>query len=199
MDDLHEASLLWNLRIRYDTSHFYTYVGSILVSINPYTLFPDLYGLEMAKKYAGAVLGKFKYLQEAKMKLNFYLNIFSTFFRSTTAASFCNWTSSTFVACQSKAESGHNHYRGIGKWWVRDWRLIEFLKAVLTKLRWDKLMQNFRCFIHKKSKCRIRLNIKLYRIILSKLCCIVFEDLFNFEEKSNPEHFQWFPQTSLSD
>lgn len=64
LDDLHEASLLWNLRLRYDASHFYTYVGSILVSINPYTLFPDLYGLEMAKKYAGAVLGKFKYLRE---------------------------------------------------------------------------------------------------------------------------------------
>jgi myosin XV len=69
LDDLHEASLLWNLRLRYDASHFYTYVGSILVSINPYTLFPDLYGLEMAKKYAGAVLGKFKYLREIKKKL----------------------------------------------------------------------------------------------------------------------------------
>lgn len=78
LDDLHEASLLWNLRLRYDASHFYTYVGSILVSINPYTLFPDLYGLEMAKKYAGAVLGKFKYLRENK-KFIFYSNISSTF------------------------------------------------------------------------------------------------------------------------
>lgn len=57
LEDLHEASILWNLRGRYDSSQFYTYVGSILISVNPYTMHPDLYGLEMAKKYAGAALG----------------------------------------------------------------------------------------------------------------------------------------------
>jgi myosin XV len=59
LEDLHEASLLWNLKLRYDVSQFYTYVGSILISINPYTMYPDLYGMEMAKKYAGAMLGEF--------------------------------------------------------------------------------------------------------------------------------------------
>jgi myosin heavy subunit len=58
LEDLHEASLLWNLRARYDDSKFYTYAGSILVSINPYIMYPDLYGLETAKKYKGAALGK---------------------------------------------------------------------------------------------------------------------------------------------
>lgn len=58
LQDLHEASLLWNLRARYENSKFYTYVGSILISINPYKMYSDLYGLEMAKKYAGATLGK---------------------------------------------------------------------------------------------------------------------------------------------
>ncbi|XP_070500351.1 unconventional myosin-XV [Chironomus tepperi] len=58
--DLHEASLLWNLRLRYDNLYsngIYTYCGSILIAVNPYKMYPDLYGLEMAKKYAGMPLG----------------------------------------------------------------------------------------------------------------------------------------------
>jgi myosin XV len=58
--DLHEASLLWNLRLRYDNLYsngIYTYCGSILIAVNPYKMYPDLYGLEMAKKYAGKPLG----------------------------------------------------------------------------------------------------------------------------------------------
>lgn len=57
LDDLHEASLLWNLRLRYDCGLIYTYAGSILIAVNPYKMFPDSYGLEMAKKYAGKPLG----------------------------------------------------------------------------------------------------------------------------------------------
>ncbi len=35
--DLNEASVLWNLRIRYDNEDVYTYVGAgMLVSVNPY-------------------------------------------------------------------------------------------------------------------------------------------------------------------
>lgn len=57
LDDLHEASLLWNLKLRYDRGTIYTFAGSILVAVNPYKMFPDSYGLEVAKKYAGKPLG----------------------------------------------------------------------------------------------------------------------------------------------
>ncbi|KAK3909405.1 Unconventional myosin-XV, partial [Frankliniella fusca] len=54
--DLNEASLLWNLKIRYDRELIYTYTGSILVAVNPYKMF-DIYGLDMVKKYEGQILG----------------------------------------------------------------------------------------------------------------------------------------------
>lgn len=57
LDDLHEASLLWNLRLRYDRGSIYTFAGSILIAVNPYKMFPNSYGLEIAKQYAGKALG----------------------------------------------------------------------------------------------------------------------------------------------
>lgn len=57
LDDLHEASLLWNLRLRYDRGLIYTFAGSILIAVNPYKMFPNSYGLEVAKEYAGKALG----------------------------------------------------------------------------------------------------------------------------------------------
>ena len=36
LSDLNEASLLWNLRLRYDNANIYTDIGSILVAVNPY-------------------------------------------------------------------------------------------------------------------------------------------------------------------
>ncbi|XP_071526723.1 unconventional myosin-XV isoform X1 [Panulirus ornatus] len=56
LSDLNEASLLWNLKIRYDKEMIYTYTGSILVAVNPYRMF-DIYGLDMVKKYEGQILG----------------------------------------------------------------------------------------------------------------------------------------------
>ncbi|KAL1453073.1 hypothetical protein WDU94_007248 [Cyamophila willieti] len=56
LSDLNEASLLWNLKIRYDKELIYTYVGSILVAVNPYKMY-DMYGLDMVKKYEGQILG----------------------------------------------------------------------------------------------------------------------------------------------
>ncbi|EFX88394.1 hypothetical protein DAPPUDRAFT_6759, partial [Daphnia pulex] len=38
ISDLNEASLLWNLKVRYDGQHIYSYTGNILVSVNPYKM-----------------------------------------------------------------------------------------------------------------------------------------------------------------
>ncbi|CAB0035466.1 unnamed protein product [Trichogramma brassicae] len=54
--DLNEASLLWNLKIRYDKELIYTYTGSILVAVNPYKMF-DIYGTDQVKLYEGRILG----------------------------------------------------------------------------------------------------------------------------------------------
>ena len=56
LSDLNEASLLWNLRLRYDSNLIYTYVGSILVAVNPYRMF-DIYGLDSVAQYENQVLG----------------------------------------------------------------------------------------------------------------------------------------------
>ncbi|XKL66970.1 hypothetical protein PGB90_010390 [Kerria lacca] len=56
LTDLNEASLLWNLKIRYEKELIYTYTGSILVAVNPYKMY-DMYGLDMVKKYEGQILG----------------------------------------------------------------------------------------------------------------------------------------------
>ncbi|XP_050093030.1 unconventional myosin-XV [Anopheles aquasalis] len=57
LEDLHEASLLWNLKLRYDNGLIYTNAGSILIAINPYKMFPESYGIEMAQLYSGKPLG----------------------------------------------------------------------------------------------------------------------------------------------
>ncbi|XP_022668747.1 unconventional myosin-XV-like isoform X2 [Varroa destructor] len=56
MSDLCEASILWNLKVRYDRQHIYTNIGSILLAVNPYRLF-DIYGVDAVKRYEGQILG----------------------------------------------------------------------------------------------------------------------------------------------
>ena len=51
ISDLNEASILWNLRIRYDNANIYTYVGSILMAVSPYRTFSDTYGLDALAAY----------------------------------------------------------------------------------------------------------------------------------------------------
>ncbi|EDV26792.1 uncharacterized protein TRIADDRAFT_54062 [Trichoplax adhaerens] len=51
LGDLHEASILYNLKIRYISNHIYTYVGSILVSVNPYKSIPGLYASDLIGLY----------------------------------------------------------------------------------------------------------------------------------------------------
>jgi len=57
-NELHESALLHNLRIRYKRDLIYTYVSSILISVNPFKLLP-IYTPEMVEKYRqGGPAGK---------------------------------------------------------------------------------------------------------------------------------------------
>ncbi|PVD39191.1 hypothetical protein C0Q70_01819 [Pomacea canaliculata] len=56
LSDLNEHIILHNLRTRYGRDHIYTYVGSILVAVNPYRTF-NIYGLDMVKLYDSQQLG----------------------------------------------------------------------------------------------------------------------------------------------
>ncbi|KAM7419612.1 hypothetical protein PAMA_016625 [Pampus argenteus] len=50
--ELNETTVLMNLKKRYDQELIYTYIGSILVSVNPYKLL-NIYGTDMVLQYEG--------------------------------------------------------------------------------------------------------------------------------------------------
>ncbi|KAM4603322.1 unconventional myosin-XV [Polymixia lowei] len=52
MEELNESTVLMNLKKRYDQELIYTYIGSILVSVNPYKMF-NIYGTDMVLQYEG--------------------------------------------------------------------------------------------------------------------------------------------------
>uniref|UniRef100_A0A3B5L2Y2 Unconventional myosin-VI n=1 Tax=Xiphophorus couchianus TaxID=32473 RepID=A0A3B5L2Y2_9TELE len=54
---LNEATLLNNVRVRYNKDHIYTYVANILIAVNPYYDVPKLYGPDAIKSYQGKSLG----------------------------------------------------------------------------------------------------------------------------------------------
>ncbi|XP_071689414.1 myosin-6-like isoform X2 [Rutidosis leptorrhynchoides] len=55
---LHEPGVLANLRSRYDINEIYTYTGSILIAVNPFTRLPHLYDSHMMAQYKGAAFGE---------------------------------------------------------------------------------------------------------------------------------------------
>ena len=54
---LNEATLLNNIRLRYERDKIYTYVANILIAINPYYEVKDLYSSTTIKMYQGKSLG----------------------------------------------------------------------------------------------------------------------------------------------
>ncbi|NXB66953.1 MYO15 protein, partial [Struthidea cinerea] len=57
LEDLQEAAVLSNLRTRFERQLIYTYIGSILVSVNPYRIY-NIYGTEQVLQYEGRALGE---------------------------------------------------------------------------------------------------------------------------------------------
>ncbi|GFR45863.1 hypothetical protein Agub_g7314 [Astrephomene gubernaculifera] len=56
---LHEPAVLWNLNTRYAYDDIYTYTGTILIAINPFTSLPHLYGDHMMNQYRGVDIGDY--------------------------------------------------------------------------------------------------------------------------------------------
>ncbi|XP_066530593.1 unconventional myosin-XV [Hoplias malabaricus] len=57
LEELHEAVVLLNLRKRFERELIYTYIGSILVAVNPYKMY-NIYGTDMVLQHKGHALGE---------------------------------------------------------------------------------------------------------------------------------------------
>uniref|UniRef100_UPI003AABF6A0 unconventional myosin-XV-like n=1 Tax=Centroberyx gerrardi TaxID=166262 RepID=UPI003AABF6A0 len=57
LEEMHEGAVLQNLRQRFERELIYTYIGSILVSVNPYKMY-NIYGTDMVLHYKGHALGE---------------------------------------------------------------------------------------------------------------------------------------------
>lgn len=55
---LNEPGVLYNLARRYELNDIYTYTGSILIAVNPFTNLPHLYNVHMMEQYRGAPFGQ---------------------------------------------------------------------------------------------------------------------------------------------
>ncbi|KAK1263845.1 hypothetical protein QJS04_geneDACA013490 [Acorus gramineus] len=55
---LNEPGVLYNLARRYALNEIYTYTGSILIAVNPFTKLPHLYNTHMMEQYKGVRLGE---------------------------------------------------------------------------------------------------------------------------------------------
>ncbi|KAM4632500.1 unconventional myosin-XV [Discoglossus pictus] len=57
LEELQEGTVLNNLRKRFDRDMIYTYIGSILLSVNPYRML-NIYGTDHVLQYEGKALGE---------------------------------------------------------------------------------------------------------------------------------------------
>lgn len=57
LPDLNEGTLIDNLRARFQAGHIYTYVGSILIALNPFKFYP-IYNPKYVKLYQNRRLGE---------------------------------------------------------------------------------------------------------------------------------------------
>uniref|UniRef100_A0A3Q1H7Z5 Myosin XVA n=1 Tax=Acanthochromis polyacanthus TaxID=80966 RepID=A0A3Q1H7Z5_9TELE len=57
LEEMHEGAVLLNLRTRFERNLIYTYIGSILVSVNPYRMY-NIYGTDLVMLYKGCALGE---------------------------------------------------------------------------------------------------------------------------------------------
>ncbi|XP_075755876.1 unconventional myosin-XV [Pelodiscus sinensis] len=57
LQDLQEGAVLHNIKTRFERELIYTYIGSILVSVNPYKMY-NIYGTEQVLQYEGKALGE---------------------------------------------------------------------------------------------------------------------------------------------
>ncbi|KAK2833709.1 hypothetical protein Q5P01_017598 [Channa striata] len=57
LEEMHEEAVRMNIRKRFEKRHIYTYIGSILVSVNPYKMY-NVYGTDMVLLYKGRALGE---------------------------------------------------------------------------------------------------------------------------------------------
>ncbi|KAG8442508.1 hypothetical protein GDO86_011342 [Hymenochirus boettgeri] len=58
LSDLHEGSIMYNLCLRYQQNKIYTYIGSILASVNPYKMIAGLYDQNNMELYSRHHLGE---------------------------------------------------------------------------------------------------------------------------------------------
>lgn len=56
IDELNNATLLYNLFKRYESDEIYTYVGPILLALNPFKALPRLYQEDLIANYAKRIL-----------------------------------------------------------------------------------------------------------------------------------------------
>ncbi|XP_077591330.1 unconventional myosin-XV [Stigmatopora nigra] len=57
LEEMHDDAVLRNLKTRFERNLIYTYIGSILVSVNPYKMY-NIYGMDMVLQYKGHALGE---------------------------------------------------------------------------------------------------------------------------------------------